>query len=125
MAHRFLSPAAAEAFTDVTSERVRADLAELDAVLPMEPTHWPEWVDRLDSALGRESDCRAIVDHALRFLADQAATVVDSQGRKCTSIPIAEPAAYRHNGNLVYPAGPEWQVGERLDLVMLVPVEEA
>jgi hypothetical protein len=72
-AHRFLSPAAAEAFAGVTPEQVRADLARFDS-----STYdgvEPEWASRI-RALDSSADHGPWVrECAFRFLLDQAATV--------------------------------------------------
>lgn len=85
--HRFLSPAAAEAFAGTTPEQVRADLAILDRHCTW-PEGRPEWVariaaDRWDDESTTGPGRAVVINQALRYLADQAATVVDSEGRTC------------------------------------------
>jgi hypothetical protein len=72
--HRFLSPAAAEAFTGTTPEQVRADLAHLDDLGRWPTGERPRWLQRFDVAAGGKLAHPIAVDRAFRFLADQAAT---------------------------------------------------
>lgn len=126
MTHRFLSPAAAEAFAGVTPEQVREDLARFDAGDWLGPR--PVWVERIAADRWDDESTpgparQIIINQALRFLADQAATVVDSEGRACRLQPVDDWQAIYVDGEIIPPAA-EWRAGERLDVMVLVPVEE-
>lgn len=125
MTHRFLSPAAAEAFAGVTPEQVREDLARFDSGDWLGPR--PVWVERIVADRWDDESTpgparQIVINQALRFLADEAATVVDSQGRRCRLHPVGWGANLVH-GDIIPPAS-GWQAGDRLDAVVLVPVEE-
>lgn len=115
--HRFLSPAAAEAFAGVTPEQVRADLEHLDQTGIWPNGRLPSWLGRLDRLAGPRLATSQAEDQALRFLVDRAATVVDSEGRACRMEHLA--GAY----DLLIPEFGR-PAGERLDVMVLVPVEE-
>lgn len=104
---------------NVTWNRVDGD----ERPIPLR-SYWLALPNRLDIVSDREASWQDILDMGFRFLADQAATVVDSQGRACR-MQRSEHEARRVDGKVYFPAGPVDWPGERLDVMVLVPIEEA
>lgn len=67
-------------------------------------------------------DLFALVDLLRRQLAvvNDGAQVLDSRGRPCRAVSSTRPA-YRVNGEIVWPDGTGWSVGDPLDVLVLVP----